>query len=65
MSRIYFLVPAAVGSNWFRGYVHKKALVLFLNGRLSFDGKAPYPKDCLLAVYGVKAGYDVWKWKVK
>lgn len=63
LRQIYFLVPAAVGANWFAQHVHKKALVLLLNGRISFDGKAPYPKDCLLAVFGVKPGYEVWRWK--
>ena len=61
--RIFFLVPAAVGSNWYARHVHGKALVLFLSPRLSFDGKAPYPKDCLLAVYGEKPGAECWRWK--
>lgn len=30
------LVPAAVGANWWRDYVHQKANVVFLNGRLCF-----------------------------
>jgi hypothetical protein len=61
--RIFFLVPAGVGANWFARHVDKKALVLFLNGRLSFDGIAPYPKDCILACYGLKPGYEVWPWR--
>ncbi len=61
--KIAFLVPAAVGSNWFRDYVDGKALVLLLNGRLSFDGVGPYPKDCLLALYGAEPGYEVWDWR--
>ncbi len=61
--RIFFLVPAAVGSNWWRDFVHDKSCVLFLNGRLSFDGKNPYPKDCALCVYGEKPGYECWRWK--
>lgn len=62
--RIYFLVPAAVGSNWFAAHVHERARVYFLNGRLSFDGKNPYPKDCILAVYdGCAYGYQVWDWR--
>jgi phage N-6-adenine-methyltransferase len=61
--RIFFLVPAAVGSNWFADYVDGKALVLLLNGRLSFDGIAPYPKDNLLAVYGEWPGYEVCRWR--
>lgn len=33
---IALLVPAGVGSNWFRDYVDRHALVLLLNGRLCF-----------------------------
>jgi phage N-6-adenine-methyltransferase len=61
--RIFFLVPAGVGANWFAMHVHKKAQVEFLNGRLSFDGKNPYPKDCILAVFGGQPGYGCWRWK--
>ncbi len=58
------LVPASIGSNWFAQHVNGKALVLGLNPRISFDGKAPYPKDCLLACFGFGAsGFDVWRWK--
>lgn len=61
---IAFLTPASVGSNWFRDHVHGHALVLALNGRLSFDGIAPYPKDLVLSLYGIKPGFDVWNWRV-
>jgi DNA N-6-adenine-methyltransferase (Dam) len=61
--RIFFLVPASVGANWFAQYVDGKALVLFTSPRLSFDGKNPYPKDVLLACYGLKPGYECWRWK--
>lgn len=60
--RTAFLAPASVGSNWFNQYVHEEALVLFLNGRLSFDGLNPYPKDCMLCLYGLTPGYRVWTW---
>jgi hypothetical protein len=36
--------------------------VLLLDGRISFDGTAPYPKDCVLAYYAIKPGYEVWRW---
>lgn len=62
-TRIALLVPASVGSNWFRDYVFGAAKVLALNGRISFDGIAPYPKDCMLCLYGEKAGFDVWNWR--
>ena len=63
---IFFLVPAAVGSNWFRDYVADIARVHFLNGRVPFDPLHPkwgYPKDCMLCIYGQKPGYDIWSWK--
>jgi phage N-6-adenine-methyltransferase len=63
LRRIFFLVPAGVGANWFAQFVHQKALVIFNNGRISFDGIAPYPKDTLLAVFGLKPGYECWTWR--
>lgn len=64
--RLLFLAPASVGSNWFRDSVDGHARVLFLNGRLAFMPDKPtwlYPKDCMLCVYGVDAGYEVWTWR--
>lgn len=63
------LIPAGVGANWWRDWTHDKCEVLLLNGRLSFDGIAPYPKDCALLLYhhdGLywdRAFYDVWNWR--
>jgi phage N-6-adenine-methyltransferase len=67
---IAFLIPAAVGANWFRDHVDGHAMVLVLNGRLAFmpdHPRALYPKDCILALYGphVMPGYLVWSWKDK
>lgn len=63
---VAFLVPASVGSNWFRDSVDGCSLVLFLNGRLCFmpDSSEVYPKDCLLALYSphLSPGYEVWTW---
>jgi phage N-6-adenine-methyltransferase len=62
--RAAFLVPASVGANWFRDWVDGKAYVFFLSPRLSFDGKDPYPKDCILALYGTgMTGYKCWDWR--
>lgn len=64
-AQIAMLVPAGVGANWWRDYVHQKAWVLLLNGRITFVGETmPYVKDCCLLLYGptVKAGYSVWSW---
>lgn len=65
---IAMLVPASVGSNWWRDWVHEKALVLFLNGRIQFVGHpAGYPKDLALLLYARPLapvpGYDIWRWK--
>ena len=67
-ARIAMLVPASVGSNWWRDYVDAMANVLFLNGRLTFKGHtAPYPKDCALLMYGPvpdnSGSYSVWNWR--
>ncbi len=64
-AKIAMLVPASVGSNWWRDWVHNKAHIILLNGRLSFDGKSPFPKDCALLLYNrtYVGGYQVWSWK--
>lgn len=40
---IFVLVPSSNGSNWFRNFVHKRACVYFLNGRITFDGQVEPP----------------------
>lgn len=57
--------PASIGSNWFAEHVHRRALVLGLNGpRLKFEGSPdPYPKDLMLVCYGESPGFDVWRWR--
>lgn len=60
---IAMLTPASVGSEWFAEHVHRKAFVLGIRPRLSFDGNAPYPKDLMLAVFGHGlSGFDTWRW---
>lgn len=74
--RTAVLIPASVGSNWWRDYVHQKARVCFLNGRILFLDKfgnpicspktgkpTPYPKDLALLLYGDEPGYDIWNWR--
>lgn len=63
-----FLVPAGVGANWYRDFIHRRALVLALNGRLAFMPDKPtwlYPKDCILCLFGptVTPDFDVWSWR--
>ncbi len=64
-SRIFMLVPASVGSNWYSNFVEPYAFVFALNPRLTFKGcTAPYPKDCILACYlGGLTGFRTWRWK--
>ena len=64
--RTLVLIPASVGSNWWRDFVHDRAYVCLLNGRLTFKGATQvYPKDCALLVYGRgwEPGYEIWSWK--
>lgn len=63
LRRIYLLTPASTGSWWFQEQIFGKARVFFLSPRLSFDGKAPYPKDCILSVYGLEPGFECWRWR--
>lgn len=66
-SQLAMLVPAAVGSNWWKDWVHNKCQVLFLNGRITFVGETNcYPKDCCILLYGPnveKGKYECWTWK--
>lgn len=70
-AQILLLVPASVGAVWYAKHVHGVARdVYFLSPRLCFDGKAPYPKDCLLAHFNCKHAdtviltrYDCWRWR--
>lgn len=64
-AHIAVLIPASVGSNWWKKWVHEKAQVYLLNGRITFVGQdAPYPKDCALLLYrpNVRGGYSVFNW---
>lgn len=62
--KIAMLVPASVGANWYRRFVHECGKVIFLNGRLTFVGHSnAYPKDLMLVVYGLLPAYEVWQWK--
>lgn len=64
------LVPASVGSNWWAKFVHEKAMVYFMNGRITFVGaKDPYPKDTALLFYSPNSPYshadcyNIWTFK--
>lgn len=68
-ARIAVLIPASTGSNYWRDYVHHKAHVLLLNGRITFvEQTDPYPKDCALLLYDQSRAdhdYEVWTWNSK
>lgn len=72
-ARIIALVPASIGSEWFAEHVccgqgrPTAAQVIALRPRITFEGcKDPYPKDCMLLVYGFgpfSIDLEVWRWK--
>lgn len=69
-ANIFMLLPASVGSNWWRQYVDRKSWAMFLNGRLTFVGHtSPYPKDLALVIYNrifhdeSRSNYSVFPWK--
>ena len=75
-TKIFFLTPASIGSNWFADHVHGRAVVLGLSPRMTFDGTPPnkktgkidpYPKDLMLSIFSARhfpiAGLDCWRWK--
>lgn len=64
-ARIIALVPASIGSEWFASYVFGHARVIGLRPRLTFEGcKDPYPKDCMLMLWGIEEpGFELWRWK--
>ncbi len=64
--RVAVLIPASVGTNWWKDHVHNQAAVWFLNGRIQFVGHdQPYPKDCALLLYnrGYAPVYTIWSWQ--
>ena len=63
--RIYMLVPASVGANWYRDHVDGKAHVVAISPRVTFIGHtSPYPKDLVIAIFGaVRGGFSTWRWK--
>lgn len=63
---IALLTPASVGADWAKKFIWPHADVYMLNGRICFDGKDPYPKDCMLSIFGMKTARRlrvVWDWR--
>lgn len=63
-ANILLLTHVAI-SNWYRDNVAGIADVNQLLGRMSFDGKNVYPKDCTLSHYSPDATGDIslWDWR--
>jgi len=66
--QILVLVPASIGSNWYRDHVEGKAAVIPVgNPRLKFVGHPDgFPKDLMLICYGLGQKRSVlpqWQWK--
>ena len=65
-ARITMLVPASIDSRWFADYVYGRATVIAVAPRIPFDGKNPFPKPCMLCVYGTAKPTTtllLWRWK--
>lgn len=58
------LTPVAI-SNWFRDLCAGVADVYLLSGRLCFDGKNVFPKDCMLSHFHPAATgmIAIWNWR--
>jgi len=63
--RIFVLLPAATGANWYLRYVWNRAHVVQLTPRVTFVGHSQgYPKDLVIAVYSnIVGGVSAWRWK--
>jgi hypothetical protein len=60
-ANITLLTPMTT-ANWFRDNIAGEADGYALSGRLSFDGKNVFPKDCLVSRYGPDAHGDFYLW---
>lgn len=64
---LFMLLPAAVGSEWYRHYVEPYARVYALTPRITYVGETEaYIKDCMILVYGAEAdapSFETWRWK--
>lgn len=65
---IIMLTPASIGAEWFAKHVENAAAIVALRPRLTFEGcTTPYPKDCILTLWGPKFDeepiFRTWRWK--
>ena len=63
-ANITLLTPMTT-ANWFRDKIAGEADAYALSGRLSFDGKNVFPKDCLISRYSPDSNGDffLWDWQ--
>jgi hypothetical protein len=72
-ARILLLTPATL-TKWFVDHIAGIADTILLLGRLCFDGKHPYPKDCMLSYFSPPgprgsallrpgAEIEIWDWR--
>ena len=63
-ANITLLTPMTT-ANWFRDNIAGEADAYPLSGRLSFDGKNVFPKDCLVSRYSPDSNGDffLWDWQ--
>lgn len=65
-TRVMFLVPASVGSNWFKNFIFNRHPVVVINGRIYFVGHSQgFPKDLMLVLFGfgispARPAFNVW-----
>ncbi len=59
------LLTPAVFAGWHTAHVAGVADVYELSGRLTFDGKSPFPKDCRLSHFHPEATgkLSIWDWR--
>jgi hypothetical protein len=59
------LLTPAVFAGWHTGHVVGVADIYELAGRLCFDGKSPFPKDCRLSHFhpGATGKVCIWDWR--
>ena len=58
------LCPSSTGAGWFQEHIVPHGFVLELAPRICFNGKQPFPKDCLLTAFGFGiVGRGFWRWR--
>jgi hypothetical protein len=63
-AEILLLTPMGM-TKWFINHILNQADSYFLCGRLCFDGRSPYPKDCMLTHFSPldHSHVHIWDWR--